>query len=69
MIRCFAGENADYYLVCTGCWLVTVVLIDDDWIGDVLHHDALEPQVVSIPHPSLIKHKVAFCHIITPFSE
>jgi hypothetical protein len=24
---------------------------------------------VSIPHPSLIKHKVAFCHIITPFSE
>jgi hypothetical protein len=32
-------------LVRAGRWLVAVVLVDDDGVGDVLHHDALEPQV------------------------
>lgn len=32
-------------LVGAGRGLVAVVLVDDDGVGDVLHHDVLEPQV------------------------
>jgi hypothetical protein len=40
-------------LVRAGRWLVAVVLVDDDGVGDVLHHDALEPQVAGEAHASL----------------